>query len=88
MSLESPPHVNGDDDNEPFMINDILCELIGNTEQEDGVEVIKSEKIPANEDDNDDDDGKAEVWDSLITVISQVIHVFIAIYWVLFLQVT
>ena len=43
------------------MINNVLCELIGNTEQEDGVEVIKNENIPANKDDNDDDDGKAEV---------------------------
>ena len=42
------------------MINYNLCELIGNTEQEDGVEV-KSEKMPANEDGNDDDDGEAEV---------------------------
>ena len=43
------------------MINNVLCELIGNTEQEDGVEVIQSEKMPANEDGNDDDDGEAEV---------------------------
>ena len=61
MSLESPPNANGDDDDEPFMINNVLCELIGNTEQEDGVEVIQSEKMPANEDSNDDDDGEAEV---------------------------
>ena len=43
------------------MINNVLCELIANTEQEDGVEVIQNEKMPANEDGNDDDDGEAEV---------------------------
>ena len=41
------------------MINNVLCELIGNTEQEDGVEVIKSEKMLANDEDNDEDDGEA-----------------------------
>ena len=60
MSLESPQR-NGDDDNEPFMINNVLCELIANTEQEDGAEVIQNEKMPANEDGNDDNDGEAEV---------------------------
>ena len=38
-----------------------FSELIANTEQEDGVEVILSEKMPANKDGNDDDDGEAEV---------------------------
>ena len=56
-----PPNANGDDDDEPFMINNVLCELIANTDQEDGVEVIQNEKMPANEDGNDDDDGEAEV---------------------------
>ena len=55
------PNTNGNDDDAVFMINNVFCELIGNTEEEDGVEVIQSEKMPANKDSNDDNDGEAEV---------------------------
>ena len=31
------------------LIDDLLCQLIADTEQEKGVEVIKNDKMPANE---------------------------------------
>ena len=47
------------------MINENLCEVIAATEQEDGVEVIRQEKMSANEeghgDNNDEEAGEAEV---------------------------
>ena len=45
-----PPNSDNGDDDEPFMIDDLLCQLIADTEQEKGVEVIKNDKMPANED--------------------------------------
>ena len=44
-----PPNSDNGDDDEPFMIDDLLCQLIADTEQEKGVEVIKNDKMPANE---------------------------------------
>ena len=44
-----PPDSDNGDDDEPFMIDDLLCQLIADTEQEKGVEVIKNDKMPANE---------------------------------------
>ena len=51
-----PPDSDNGDDDKPFMIDDLLCQLIADTEQEKGVEVIKYDKMPANDDGNDDED--------------------------------
>ena len=39
-----PPDSTDDDDIEPFVINDLLCELVADTKQISGIEVIKQEK--------------------------------------------
>ena len=39
-----PPDSTNDDDIEPFMINDLLCELVADTKQISGIEVIKQAK--------------------------------------------
>ena len=36
------------------LIDDLLCQLIADTEQEKGVEVIKNDKMPANKDVTDE----------------------------------
>ena len=39
-----PPDSTDDDDIEPFVINDLLCELVADTKQISGIEVIKQAK--------------------------------------------
>ena len=39
-----PPDSTNDNDIKPFMINDLLCELVANTKQISGIEVIKQAK--------------------------------------------
>ena len=36
-----PPRANDEEDDEPFMIGDLLCNLIAQTAQEGGIEVVK-----------------------------------------------
>ena len=51
-----PPDSTDDDDEEPFMINDLLCELIADTTQVAGVEVIKQDTEPADSDAGSDEE--------------------------------
>ena len=41
-----PPDSKTEDDDEPFMICEDLCEIIADTEQEEGAEVIKKSEDP------------------------------------------
>ena len=44
--FDVPPDGKTEDDDGPFMICEDLCEIIADTEQEEGVEVIKKSEDP------------------------------------------